>query len=150
MMQQDTIIREITSIARRRLECYAALADLAQRQKTILVEHRESDLPDNLAGFDPLLLEIMQLDRREETLVGYLEDAPPEVSADLRAEYNQLKSRTAKTARLLRELTIINREMLAGKMEFVNFSLGVVCKIAAEQLVSGPGDNPAILLDSRV
>ena len=150
MMQQDTIIREITSIARRRLECYAALADLAQKQKTILIEHRESDLPDNLAGFDPLLLEIMQLDRREETLVGYLEDAPPEGSADLRAEYNQLKSRTAKTARLLRDLTIVNREMLAGKMEFVNFSLGVVCKIAAEQLVSGPGDNPAILLDSRV
>lgn len=150
MMQQDTIIREITSIARRRLDCYAALADLAQKQKTILIEHRESDLPDNLAGFDPLLLEIMQLDRREQTLVGYLEDAPSAVSADLRAEYDQLKSRTAKTARLLRELTIVNREMLAGKMEFVNFSLGVVCKIAAEQLVSGPGDNPAILLDSRV
>ena len=148
-MQQDTIIKEITSIARRRLECYAALADLARKQKTILVEHRESELPDNLAGYDPLLLEIMQLDRREETLLGYLKNDSAEVSRRVRDEYDELKRQTVDTARPLRELTIVNREMLAGKMEFVNFSLGVVCKIAAEQLVSDPGNNPAVLLDSR-
>ena len=148
-MQQDTIVRELTNIAGRRLECYAALADLAREQKNILVGHRDSELDANLAGFDPLLLEIMQLDRREETLIGYLTDPEAGSPPRLGWEYEDLKTRTAETARLLQRFTIINKEMLASQMEFVNFSLGVICRTAAEQQMSGSGGNPAIMLDSR-
>ena len=149
-MERETIVREVTAIARKRLECYGKLASLAEEQRSMLVESRDSDLSDNLAEFDPLLLEIMQLDRREETLQQHLEKARSNGRViDLGREYAHLTDRTVKTAKLLRDLTLINKELLAGRMEFVNFSLGVIYKVAAEQSLAGDGDNPAIMLDFR-
>lgn len=149
-MERETIVREVTLIARKRLDCYGRLAGLAEEQRSMLLESRDSELTDNLARFDPLLLDIMQLDRREETLRRHLEAAKANGRAvDLGPEYADLTDRTVKTAKLLRDLMLINKELLAGRMEYVNFSLGVIYKVAAEQSLAGAGDNPAVVLDLR-
>lgn len=148
-MDQETIRNEILKTAHARLERYEALVNLADEQKTILLESKHTDLPGNLVKFDPLLLEIKQLDRREESLFGQYEEMAGMPFDD--REYKSLASDIAGRAERLHNLAEVNRQLLDNAMEFVNFSINIVCKVAAELNPNLAAEtNPALMLDLKV
>jgi len=153
-MEQETLKRELISTARMRLEHYDKLVKLAEEQKSILVSGAHSELAQNLAHFDPLLLQLEQLDERERTLYEHLEkgqtgkrSANP---SEIDAEHKDLADRAARKVLELRALTMTNKELLAGAKEFTDFSVGIICQIAAEQVRKDVSGNPAIVLDRKV
>lgn len=137
---------ELISTARKRLQCFNALVKLADEQKSILLEGRHSELAGNLSKFDPQLLEIKRLEKQEETLLSQLTQA----GVDIHPEYTAVKRRIAEVVDLLQRISVTNKQLLARHMEYVSFSLGVIAKVATEHSIIGPGNNPALMLDSRV
>lgn len=133
---------DLLSTAHRRLQCFNALVKLADDQKSMLMEGRHSELPDNLSKFDPLLVEIKKLETQEETLLKQMGAPGP--------EYLAIKARIAESVDLLKRISTTNKVMLARQMEYVSFSLGLIVKVATEHSIIGPGANPALMLDSRV
>ena len=154
-MEEHTIIDEIVSTARMRLERYDRLVALAEEQQSILVENRHSELAQNLAVIDPLLFELKQINKRQENLFRHLEESQDGGQAtrlpDINKEYEELAQRTAEKADRLRTLTEVNRQLLSNAMDFVNFSMGIICKVVAEQQLNADAkSNPAIVLDLKV
>lgn len=145
-MERDTLIQELNNTARKRLERCGTLLSLAVEQKSILLAGRHSELQSNLEKHDPLLLEVRNLEKQEDVLRGRI----AEIGVSTGAEYTAIRARIAESAESLRDVTITNRQLLTSHMEYVNFSLGVIVKIATEHSIVGPENNPAILLDSRV
>lgn len=142
-MEKETIMKELIATIRKRLECYNALIKLADEQKSILIDSRHSELPVNLAKFDPLLIEVKQCEKREESLLGHLDGISPG------GEYAAVKGRVAEAAGLLSDLTVTNKQLLTSHMEYVNFSLGIIFKTVAEHMPADAGNNPAMMLDSK-
>jgi len=154
-MEPDSIRDEMVTTARKRLERYDQVVGLAEEQKAILVEGRHSELTENLTKFDPLLLELKQLGKREEALRRHLERAQADgqvaSSSSLDAEYAKTADLTAEKTSVLRTLTETNKQLLANASEFMRFSIGIICRAAAEQQPGlDIGGNPAIMLDLRV
>ncbi len=103
-----------------------------------------------------MLVELSQLDRREEALAGHLAEAEPmsETSVDSDQQYGEINRETGEAALRLRSLTAANTELLNNAMEFVKFSIGVLSKLANEQQPCDPGieagNSAALLLDRKV
>jgi hypothetical protein len=144
LSDKQAVLDELDSVHQKRDERYDELIRLAEEQQSILLEGRHSDLAENIAGFDPLLLEIDQLDKRERTLVQRLDQADhrKEPAAPLKLEPS-----TVEKAARLHALTQTNRHLLANAMEFIDFTIHVVCRTAAD---AAAGANPAVVLDARV
>ena len=153
-MDSMSITNELISIAKKRLERYQRLVALAKEQESILLENRHADLPGNIAEFDPLLMEIKRIDDAEQSLARQINDLDEEEPVRLLGmdpRYDRLLQLTNVQASKLRELAHSNAEMLENAMQFVNFSIGIVCKIAAdERQLPDNGNNPAIVLDLKV
>lgn len=146
-MERDKLIRELTTAARQRLERYNMLVKLADEQRSILIGSRHSELADNLASFDPLLIEIKRIEKQEDTLLRHMVEAGGD---DPGPEYRVLKGRIAESADLLHRISVTNKQLLTRQMEYVSFSLGMMVKIATEHSIIGPGNNAALMLDSKV
>lgn len=151
-MEQETLKKELISTARMRLEHYNKLVKLAEEQRAILVGGNHAELAQNLVQFDPLLLQLKQLNERERTLYEHLHkgQAGAEAADPIDAEHRALADHMAGKALELRGLTMTNKELLAGAKEFTDFSIGIICQLASEQIQKEAGSNPAIMLDRRV
>lgn len=146
-MERDAITKELTTVARQRLDCCNRLVNLADRQRAILLGSRHSELAETLADFDPLLLEMKSIEKQEQGLLARFTEAG---GADPSPEYQVLKGRIAESADLLHRISVTNKQLLTRHMEYVSFSLGMIVKIATEHSIIGPGNNPALMLDSKV
>ena len=134
---------EILTGLNRRLDIYDKLAMLAETQQVILMENKLSELPENLAGFDPLLLELEQIERREESSLVLPEDENNLFSGETRKIASSIIERAGQLSRL----TALNKQLLQDAMNFVDFSIGIICRAASP--TSDPGSR-AILLDAKV
>lgn len=155
-MNIERLKNELVSIAGRRLQRFRELASLAEEQRSLLLNGRHSELPGNVTEHDRLLVELNQLDRREEALAGHLADAEPVsgTSADFDRKYGEINRETGEVALRLQSLTVANTELLNNAMEFVTFSIGILSKLANEQQPCDPGieagNSAALLLDRKV
>lgn len=145
-MERSALVRELTANANKRLECYNTLIGLADEQRTIMLGNEHSRLPENLAKFDPLFLEVKRLERNEEALLAQLAESGDNDDPG----YAATRARILEAANVLQSITITNKELITSHMQYVNFTLGLIFKTAAEHSTACPGDNPAILLDFRV
>jgi hypothetical protein len=146
-MEKDKLIRELTTAARQRLDCCNRLVGLADKQRAVLLGSRHSDLAENLANFDPLLMEMNSIEKQEQGLLARFTESGGD---DPGPEYRVLKGRIAESAGLLHQISETNKQLITRHMEYVSFSLGLVLRFATEQSIIGPGNNPALMLDSKV
>ena len=151
---QENVIGKLTSTLRSRLDQYEELIALAQEQQSILVEGRHTDLSENLAKHDPILLQLKQLEKRQEGLLVYLVTegtVPGSVRpGDFDSECRRLEESISRRAQELRELTETNKQLINNAMNFRHFSMNVICKAAGDANSAPPGASPAIMLDLRV
>lgn len=142
---------EILATTGKRLEKYEKLVSLAEAQQMILVNGRHGELADNAAAFDPILLEIKQLDKREEMLFGRLEKCEeyhgPE-NIDVRCR--EINRQTLQAAARLKRLTEANERLMLSALQLIDFSMGIICKVAAESAAGKAAPNPAMALDLKV
>ena len=155
-MEREKIIEEIIATAQMQADRYAKLVDLADEQQSILLSNNHSELSQNLSKFDQQLIEVMQINKRENSLFERLNqlqaDGPYPRLSDTDMRYRELAMGVEESANRLRELTEANRQLLTGAMEFVNFSFGIICKAVTEAsgLNGICNSNPAIVLDTKV
>jgi hypothetical protein len=142
---ERAIENEIAATMSKRLDCIAALVKLAEQQRDILMTSRHEDLAGNLAAHDPLLVEIKQLEKREETLRAQLPDADQAATTF----DSRLRVAIAAQAEKLYAITTTNKQLMIRQMEFVNFTLGMIFRTATDTFVTGAGNNPALVIDSR-
>jgi hypothetical protein len=153
VMEPETIENEIVSIERKRLDDYEKLLALAEQQQAILLEGRHDELNENIAQFDPLLVELKQLDRWEDSLFKRLDQRSgdsSDPSINVNDKCRDIVRMTLSKAAHLRTLTETNKNLLANAMQFVDMSMGIICRVAAEaSSVGNQSGNPAIVLDTR-
>ncbi len=142
---ERAIENEIAATMSKRLDCIAALVKLAEQQRDILMTSRHDDLAGNLAAHDPLLVEIKQVEKREETLRAQLPDT---YQSDNPFE-SRLRVAIAAQADKLYAVTTTNKQLMIRQMEFVNFTLGMIFRTATDTHATSAGNNPALMIDSR-
>ncbi|MHB0912634.1 MAG: flagellar export chaperone FlgN [Armatimonadota bacterium] len=147
-METERIKSELISTARLRLQHYGLLVEMAEEQQSILIQGRHSELAENIAGFDSLLLELSKLSKREELLVCDLADSRSEAS-DISSTLCNISEEMLKHTERLRELSRSNMQLLNNAMEFIDFSIGIICG-AVGPGQSGRAGSPSILLDLKV
>lgn len=151
-LDNKKIENEILAAACKRLSSYEQLVSLAEEQQEILVEGRHNELADNTAAFDPVLLEIKQLDKREEMLFQRLkktENSENPNNIDIRCR--EVNKSTIQAAARLRRLMEANERLMNNALQLIDFSMGIICKVAAES-ASGTDArvNPALAIDLKV
>lgn len=165
-MDQLTIENELMHIAKLRLERFAQLVTLAEEQREILVHARNSDLPANVAEHDRLLVELGKLESKEDKIKAILSNgsagaSPSQASpsqwtpnAELEQAITDVNIRAVELALMFQQLTYTNKELLDNAMEYINFTLAVISKLACEDQSNACGsemtNTHAILLDRKV
>ena len=152
-MEAETTRDNLMSIALLRVERLTALVELAEQQRSILIEGRHSELAENVKAQDLILAELDHLQKREDGLFRTVSSRP---ALGLAEEYESVETKASRTAQRLKSITRGNRGLLDSAMQYVNFSMGVFSALAAEQQVSydpRPETGPntlAVMLDLKV
>lgn len=144
----------MTAIYTERIASYEKLLALSKEQEHILLGPGYSELPDNLGKFDPIVLAMKKLERKEESVREYLRKKQ---SAGELLDFELMDDRIKEMARFamdqaveLRKITKTNMQLIENLMKFVNFSIGIVCRVASGHSCEESGASPAILLDMKV
>jgi len=147
-MDLNALRDEMLSIAKLRMERYREMIKLAEEKKAVLTDGRHADLLEVTRRFDPILVELAQLEKREAQVIKHLEQVDLARGSFVTPEYEAIQSETRKLALQLRELTYINMTLLDNAMQFVNFSMGMISEIATDNHASD-GGNHALIFDTK-
>jgi hypothetical protein len=152
-MEAVTTRDNLMSIALLRVERLTALVELAEQQRSMLIEGRHSELAENVKAQDLILAELDHLQKRED---GLLQTVSSGHTLGLSPEYESVGARASRTAQRLKSITRGNRDLLDSTMQYVTFSMGILSSLAADQQVSydprpeaGP-NTLAMMLDRKV
>ena len=134
-MDLDTTQKELIATAALRLECFEKLLSLAKEQRSILVEGRHADLEPNLCEQDRILVELGRLDRREDKLIGFINEGSQQGKflPNYETRYGEITQRIKNAVVRLRSVMRINTELLENVARYVSFSLAVIAKLASNQ-----------------
>lgn len=153
-MNEQLIAEEMNTICDRRIEGYDRLIALAEEQQAILLTNRHADLQLNLARFDPILIELQQLDRKENSFTQRIKQAQTggkiSNSVDPESVYAESGEPLMDRVNRLRTLTEMNTHLLSNLMNLANFTMGIVSKMASNRSNTGGMGSPSILLDLKV
>jgi multidrug efflux pump subunit AcrA (membrane-fusion protein) len=149
-MNADAIRNDLISAATNRLERIGALLALAEEERQILISGRHVELTVNLERQDALLIELSQLDKREEALAMQLkaveQDAPKSRAFD--QAHASIAGKAAEIAIRLKSTVETNRELLSNALQFISFSVGILTKLVTDQ--PGSSSKMSIMLDLKV
>ena len=146
---------DLMSVTHLRLERLKKLIELAEEQRSILLQGRNSDLPENVRAQDMALAELAHLQKREDALIETL-SAEANAGPDVKREHVALSAKASRAAQRLQTVVRGNRQLLDNAMQYVSFSLGVISELASNQQPGydtksdGPSNSLAILLDRKV
>ena len=132
-MEAETTRQNLMSIALLRVERLTALVELAEQQRSMLIEGRHSELAENVKAQDLILAELDNLQKREDGLLQTVSSRP---ALNLEPEYESAGARASRAAQRLKSITRGNRDLLDSAMQYVTFSMGVLSGLAADQQVS--------------
>ncbi|HOK54608.1 MAG TPA: flagellar export chaperone FlgN [Armatimonadota bacterium] len=148
----NTIQSQIISIAEARLAKFEELIKLAEEQQELLINNRHDELVENLSKHDPILIEIAQLERKEQELSAQTDDNNRQNRLD--ETIAELSKRTTDAANRLHSLIQFNAELLMNAMSFMNFSLGLISRLINNQPSYNPNSDESgslsLVLDSKV
>ena len=137
-----------------RIRNYERLIVLSKEQEQILLGPGYSKLPENLSQFDPIILAMKKLDKKEDSIRDYLrkkQSIGELLDFELKDDKIKEMAQYAMDRALeLRKITLVNTQLIDNLMKFVNFSIGIVCKVASGRSKEENGVGPAILLDMKV
>jgi hypothetical protein len=151
-MNEHLIAEEITALRSRRIEGYNRLIELAEEQQSLLLQNRHSELAQNLSKFDPVLMELQQLDRKEDAFSQRIKQAGDKLEDTAHTETMDKLSGEPLMDRVnrLRNLTEMNTHLIKNLMNFANYTMGIVSKIASNGRNFGDIGNLSVLLDLKV
>jgi len=144
----DIFVAEIEAINAKRIEGYDKLITLAEEQQQILLSCKRGDLSENLAKFDPILVELKQLARKEEAFVQRLREQSSEISRETITA--RFKDAVMARVHRLRDLTEKNVHLLNNLMSLSNFTMELIGRMAGTRENQGATSNQPILLDLKV
>jgi len=152
-MDERLITDELEAIYEKRIQGYDNLIMLAEEQQSILLADRHKELNDNIAKFDPLLMDLQRLDKRETAFTERIEQVQTEGKLPLNFDLDTLRLRfkkeLAKRVERLRGLVEANTRLLNNLMSFANFTMDAICRVATGQS-DAISRNNSILLDLKV
>jgi hypothetical protein len=149
-------VDNLMSVASLRAERLTRLLELAEEQRTILLQGKDSALPENVQAQEMITAELGQLQKREDSLFEALTSEGSAAGSDWRKDHRAIASKAARTGQRLRTVVRGNRALLDNAMQYVTFSLGVISSLASDQRQSyDPGSEVgatslAIMLDRKV
>jgi hypothetical protein len=152
-MEAATTGKHLMSIALLRVERLTELVELAEQQRSILIEGRHAELAENVKAQDLILAELDHLQKREDSLFQTVSSRP---ALGLSEEYESAGAKASRTAQRLKSVTRGNRDLLDSTMQYVAFSMSILSGLAADQQISydpkseaGP-NTLAMMLDRKV
>lgn len=151
-MEMERVREEMLGIYQERIGNYRKLISLAEEQNKILLGPGYAELPENLSQFDPIILAMKKLEKKEDSICEYLrkkQAAGDWIDFEPKDEkIRELGGCAMELALKLRKMTIVNAQLIDNLMKFINFSIGIVCKVATGGVQDGT--RPALLLDMKV
>ena len=154
-MDSEQIKSKLIEIAILRLHKLTEMVNLAEQERSILVEGRNWELMDNIRAQDLATAELSQLLAQEDNLSDLLSShTTAQPAPDFKLAYESVATKAVRAAERLRTIIRHNTELLDNAMQYVTFSLGILSTLANEQQSYDPQSDTeakslAIMLDRK-